>query len=220
MAEEPTYDIQLEASAINTAILQVHAASPTVVDSSDNMVRASAIRAELDAEAADRAVLAGRVTTLENIPVLGAPQISFYVGGTDSINTSGYLPLNDGILRFDDAISASLSSTKITVPAGSWRISVQCGILFTLSDGDPAQNVHLYINGSSVKTLISDYSVNPLPTVSSIAYIMTHYDITEASSFTVGIYWVEGDDSTASIRSLSGTVGLSSSPVITFTPFS
>ena len=116
MAEDPTYDIQLEADSINTALLQVHAASASVVDSSDNMVRASAIRAELDAEAADRA--AGDAALSADI-VTSKEDIHFaQVRGTDNSNNLSSTDFSKGDITVD------LGANRVYFnKTGIWRIS-------------------------------------------------------------------------------------------------
>jgi len=72
MAEDPTYDIPLEAEQISTALQQVHAADTVPTTDSDKMVRsgavAQAIATETSARSAADTALDGRITALEDVP--------------------------------------------------------------------------------------------------------------------------------------------------------
>ena len=217
MAEDPTYDIPLEADQISTALQQVHNAhSSSVPADSDNMVRSRAVSTAIQTEATARSsadtALDGRVTAVENAGILGAPPIVFYTEH-EYRSSTGLLPIGNGQLFANDGVNASLSSSTITVPAGKWRINISAKIYFSGSDGSPAQNAYLYVNGSNVKQLVTNASKGNVP-------ILTHYDVDEAAPFTVGIYWVEGDSASAYLLGLLQTTSSEpTSPAITFSPF-
>ena len=198
MAEDPTYDIQLEADSINTALLQVHAASASVVDSSDNMVRASAIRAALDTEAANRAAgdaaLDGRVTVLETT----APSIATYTGASGNRIDNGTVT---GYSRSDPDNITSQSSGIVTINVpGTYMVMFYGEYREDDSDSTDYYNVE-YKVGASAQTSSSINETGP----SGIAYVGFHYStpVIVTSTETLSVYLREVSSTSIDYRSVS-----------------
>jgi len=142
MAEDPTYDIQLEAEQINNALLQVHNADSTPTAASDNMVRSSGVKQALQTEQTARidgdAALQSQVDTLVGnvhfAQVRGNPQ-------GENLQTTDF---SSGDITVD------LGADRVTFnKTGVWRISGSLNSVASTSASSPNIAFGYKINGSN-----------------------------------------------------------------------
>lgn len=196
------YDIPLDASQVEAALLKVHDADATPQPGSSKMVTSGGVEFRISAESAARVAaddaLDARVAVLENVP-----------DTTESVDVYVFAPLDasiaaSGLLYFMDSVvadaSLSVSDTQpgnvLTLPAGTWVVEYAFQVRYSLNDGSPPQQVDIWVDGSPV---VSETS-------SGTTYMLGQFLVTKSASWTLGIYWIEGDDSVAEVRGLSGPV--------------
>jgi hypothetical protein len=176
MAEDPTYDIPLEADQISTALQQVHNAhSSSVPADSDNMVRSRAVSTAIQTEATARSsadtALDGRVTALEN-PSSTALLDKGRLVLLDRIrsNSDGYFYLSypssslHPLTRVEvfgdvEAWTPSSSTHGILIPSGTYII--ETALYIHNNDSSGSWKVSIRINDVDVFDTLTSTNLDP-----------------------------------------------------------